>query len=630
MFRIFARRFNMDRSASGWSDIYSLSGKLFRYAFIDRGSYIDIAIQTPKSPRGESEDSSYSLTHKLPLKDGRNIDKICFNAGKEPKTLEKAVQVLQEYIELYSTWLDTGKSIDQQIQEMRNFLFIKLFNMKTKILHSSLKMTQSVSEKIRQTLGTLKAETGGLGFGLKEDMIVRKFFFDPRLGTDGTYTLNSVFFNPIIKKLYEEEGLEPLMIAHSHPPGFLRPSLPDIEIGKKYLHRFEVDILYFPLIFSRADNPDYFLLPYAFSTVNQGTTFVKMSSTEIIPDQWVEPDKAKKLESFNVQKSESKTESVAEFELHKPDIDFSRVEQAISISKMKESHILVVGTGGSASFCKQIARLGVGRLTLIDPDLCGIENIPRQSFLLHSALTKQPKVIALKDEIKKINPAVTVTAIQDDFTKMSDATLDKLLENVDIVLMLTDSFACQAFGNKVVLKYQKIGVWAGYYTLSRAAELFFYIPGITESCFRCAVSSRYEAQAKRRIKISSSANTIFHSNLLDSYIGFIVLAILHNDIDGYEFSRWFKPGFKHNLIQFKTSPLYNGIFKELHRDKPQFFNFGAVWQEVLRETVANGYNHNCIDCTAEENQQKTTKLNLRYKIRFLKLPAIIKRLFSKK
>lgn len=105
---------------SGWSEIRASDGKLFRYALINRGSYVDIAIQTPPSPRGSHEDNDYHLVHKLPLNDKSDIQKICFKGGKEPKTLEKAMQALQDYIELYSVWLSTGKTIDVQIRELRN------------------------------------------------------------------------------------------------------------------------------------------------------------------------------------------------------------------------------------------------------------------------------------------------------------------------------------------------------------------------------------------------------------------------------------------------------------------------------------------------------------------------------
>src|SRR5689334_2474698 len=136
--------------------------------------------------------------------------------------------------------------------------------MKTETIPQTLKMTQSVSEYIRATVGKTKAERGGIGYGYRTDMIVREFIFDPREGTNSTYTLNANFFNPISEKIWDEKRYEPIMFAHSHPPGYTHPSLPDDEIGRKYLERFELLTFYFPIIISCADQPGFQFLPYAY------------------------------------------------------------------------------------------------------------------------------------------------------------------------------------------------------------------------------------------------------------------------------------------------------------------------------------------------------------------------------
>ena len=104
---------------SGWTDIRSSDGTLFRYALVNRHTHIDIGIQTPRSPRGAAEDDNYHLVHKMPLGLYGNT-KICIKEGKEPKTVEKAMGILREYIDLYAIFLKTGKSIDEQIKELRN------------------------------------------------------------------------------------------------------------------------------------------------------------------------------------------------------------------------------------------------------------------------------------------------------------------------------------------------------------------------------------------------------------------------------------------------------------------------------------------------------------------------------
>jgi len=166
---------------------------------------------------------------------------------------------------------------------------------------------------------------------------------------------------------------------------------------------------------------------------------------------------------------------------------------------------------------------------------------------------------------------------------------------------LTDSFEAQSFGNKLALKYRKPAIWAGYYEKSHCAEIVFTIPGVTPGCFRCAVSPRYAEQnnSKEEIKASSASNTIFHSMLLDSYIGMLVLAILHNDTKGYEFSNWFGHYWDRNLIQIKVNPRYGNepgsLFQRTFSNtEGRACNFNAVWQKIEPE-VPPKYKF-CPDC----------------------------------
>jgi len=173
---------------------------------------------------------------------------------------------------------------------------------------------------------------------------------------------------------------------------------------------------------------------------------------------------------------------------------------------------------------------------------------------------------------------------------MTDKELDDIFMEADIFLFLTDSFEAQSFGNILALKYGKPAIWAGYYEKSQCAEIVFTIPFVTPSCFRCAVSPRYDAQknSATEIKASSNCNTIFHSALLDSYVGMLLLAILHNDTKGFEFSNWFGRKWDRNLIQIKVNPEYGkeegSLFQRVFEPtEGRAFNFNAIWQKIEPE-----------------------------------------------
>ena len=279
--------------------------------------------------------------------------------------------------------------------------------------------------------------------------------------------------------------------------------------------------------------------------------------------------------------------------------DFSRVEKAVDLEYLNVCNVVAVGAGGAFSLYDAIARTGIRKLTVLDFDEVEETNIVRQGYLTRDIGEK--KVDALGKHLKSVNSGLKYEGITKNFLTMTDEELDGIFEFADIFLFLTDSFKAQSFGNTLALKYKKPAIWAGYYEKSHCAEIVFTIPWVTPGCFRCAVSPRYKAQnnSKEEIKASSASNTIFHSMLLDSYIGMLMLAILHNDRNGFEFSNWFGHYWDRNLIQLKVNPQYgnepDSLFnRTFSQTEGRAVNFNAVWQKIEPE-IPPKY-ETCPDC----------------------------------
>ena len=93
-----------------------------------------------------------------------------------------------------------------------------------------MKILESAYNEIINTIGSRPAESGGLLFGKEDDMIVQKFVFDKHARiTRSSYTFNTEFLNPEIKRIFNEEGLSCIGFIHSHPHGHGRPSPPDLK-----------------------------------------------------------------------------------------------------------------------------------------------------------------------------------------------------------------------------------------------------------------------------------------------------------------------------------------------------------------------------------------------------------------
>jgi molybdopterin/thiamine biosynthesis adenylyltransferase len=279
--------------------------------------------------------------------------------------------------------------------------------------------------------------------------------------------------------------------------------------------------------------------------------------------------------------------------------NYTRIAGAVDVQLLKNTHIVGVGAGGAYCLYDSLVRSGVGKLTVLDFDEVEEVNIVRQGY--ETDQLNKKKVEALGEHLQKVNAGTKYKGITKNFLDMNDKELNSIFGNADIILLLTDSFEAQAFGNKLALKYGIPAVWAGFYEKSRCAEIVFTIPEVTPACFRCAVSPRYEAQeaSKEEITVSSGCNTMLHSQLLDAYVGMIVFAILHNDTDGYEYSNWFGKEWKRNLLQIKVHPSYGNedgtLFQRVFEGAGgRCPNFNAIWQEIEEEKPPK-YNR-CPDC----------------------------------
>ena len=109
---------------------------------------------------------------------------------------------------------------------------------------------------------------------------------------------------------------------------------------------------------------------------------------------------------------------------------------------LNQSHVAVVGVGGVGSWVvESLARSGVGRITMIDPDDICISNINRQLPALSTTIGR-PKVEVLKERLFLINPNLKVEIITDWFTSQ---TSDEILnQGYDFVVDAIDSLSNKA------------------------------------------------------------------------------------------------------------------------------------------------------------------------------------------
>ena len=112
------------------------------------------------------------------------------------------------------------------------------------------------------------------------------------------------------------------------------------------------------------------------------------------------------------------------------------------IEKLKNSHNFLAGIGGVGSYTAEaLARMGVGKMTLVDHDVVSGSNMNRQLVALRSTVdVLKADVIAAR--IKDINPDCQVTLITDFLTPESIPTV--LSQGYDVVIDAIDSLSSKA------------------------------------------------------------------------------------------------------------------------------------------------------------------------------------------
>ena len=125
---------------------------------------------------------------------------------------------------------------------------------------------------------------------------------------------------------------------------------------------------------------------------------------------------------------------------------FARTEillGASAVANLRDRHVLLAGVGGVGGYvAENLARAGIGHITLIDHDVVSISNINRQIVALHSTLD-QPKVAVMAARIRDIFPDCVLETRQ-EFISADNATRLLADSGAEMVVDCIDAIACKA------------------------------------------------------------------------------------------------------------------------------------------------------------------------------------------
>ena len=166
--------------------------------------------------------------------------------------------------------------------------------------NTKMRMTHEAFFALVDFIGSNPAEMGGAGFGYEDDMVIREFIPDVHAKTTrGTYTINTDYLNPIIKKMWEEKGYSLIMIAHSHPHGYSKLSRPDQEYFEDMLTTsIKRDSFFAPVVFTIPDG-GFNIFPHI---LNSKGKWIGTGSLEVVNDS--ETELSKPVKKVDVNKDE--------------------------------------------------------------------------------------------------------------------------------------------------------------------------------------------------------------------------------------------------------------------------------------------------------------------------------------
>jgi len=138
-----------------------------------------------------------------------------------------------------------------------------------------------------------------------------------------------------------------------------------------------------------------------------------------------------------------------------------------------KSHVAVIGCGGLGGCAIEgLARIGIGKMTVIDPDSFEEHNLNRQ-ILCTINVFGMAKVDVALTRIREINPAVEVVPVRDAFSKEKGP---EMLKGVQVVVDGLDSIpvriqlgeVCSNTGIPII--HGSIGGWYGQVTTQMPGE----------------------------------------------------------------------------------------------------------------------------------------------------------------
>ena len=121
-------------------------------------------------------------------------------------------------------------------------------------------------------------------------------------------------------------------------------------------------------------------------------------------------------------------------------------------ARLRGLHVGVLGAGGGGSILiEQVAHLGVGQITAVDPDIVKRHNLSRIiGASERDARDERKKVHVARDHVERIDPSISFNAIDGD---ISHSHIAEQLLDCDYLLLATDTATARLVANAIAQSF---------------------------------------------------------------------------------------------------------------------------------------------------------------------------------
>lgn len=187
-----------------------------------------------------------------------------------------------------------------------------------------------------------------------------------------------------------------------------------------------------------------------------------------------------------------------------------RQQGLIETGLLKDSSVLIIGLGtGGIHVALELAKAGVGKFKLVDPDRLEIGNVSRHQAGL--SFVGRTKVAAARHLILEKNPKISIEThpflANDDNRKV----LKSLIETTDITICATDNRQSKLLINSLCFEAQKPLIIGGAFRRAYGGQVLRVRPR-ESACFHCFVMAMPDKEADQEISSEKNATAIAYSD----------------------------------------------------------------------------------------------------------------------